>query len=209
MQPGERGECLPCQIHESLEVGKFPEAPELKGMARIEAFLERLANRNRFFQRLFSRIWLPLAFHSGLTMKKLDANTFTYVLPFRRFNKNFYNAMAGAALLANSEIAAGMYLFQELGGQWTVVCKQMQYKFLLPCFGPAIYQVRPLQELKEKLAQGKEFNIDMALDILQQVKHRGKQPRVGRCYITFHCAPKRGDGNRGLLNRRTRRRRSR
>ena len=39
--------------------------------------------------------------------------------------------MAGAALLGNSEVAGGMFLFAELGTDYEVVCKKMEYKFLI------------------------------------------------------------------------------
>jgi hypothetical protein len=138
-------------------------------------------------------------------MKKLDPTRFTYVLPFRRFNRNFYDAMAGAALVANSEIAAGMYLFGELGGQWTVVCKRINYRFLRPCLGPAVYKVDPKADVQALMAIGKEFNIDMQLEIQQQMTGRNSHPRVGRCDVTFHCAPKGPEGNRGFRRRRRRR----
>ena len=35
-----------------------------------------------------------------------------------------------------------------------------------------------------------EFNIDLRMDIKQQLKQKGKELRVGRCDITFHCTPK-------------------
>ena len=41
------------------------------------------------------------------------------ILPFRKFNKNWYNAMAGAALLGNAEIAGGMYVFGTVGADYT------------------------------------------------------------------------------------------
>ncbi len=178
---------------------------ELRGWPRFEAWVERLAHKYKFIRKITSRLYLPIAFHSGLTMKKLDPHTFTYVLPFRRFNRNFYDAMAGAALVANSEIAAGMYLFGELGGKWTVVCKNINYRFLRPCLGPAIYKVDPRDELKARLAAGVEFNIDLTLEILQQVSGKRRHPRVGRCDVTFHCTPKGPEGNRGLSRRRKRR----
>ncbi|MFW5652469.1 MAG: hypothetical protein ACOC0P_00345 [Planctomycetota bacterium] len=183
--------------------------PKLTRWARFEAWLERAASRSSHIRKLTSRIYLPLAFHSGLTMKKLDAATFTCVLPFRRFNRNWYNAMAGAALLANSEIAAGMYLFGELGGKWTIVCKNLNYRFLRPCFGPAIYRVTPLQDLPELMHAGREFNIDLSLEVLQHVKRRGRERRVGRCDVTFHCAPKAAEGNRAMEKRVKRRGRRR
>ncbi|MBL1216181.1 MAG: hypothetical protein D8M59_01650 [Planctomycetes bacterium] len=198
----------------SLELTRLSAIPngqmmpaKLKGWARIEAFIENLIHTNRFFHKIGSRIWLPLAFHSGLTMKKLDPHSFTAVLPFRRFNRNWYNAMAGAALVANSEIAAGMYLCAELGGKWTVVCRNLSYRFLRPCFGPAIYRVTPIDGLKEIIESGLEFNLDMAIDILQHVKNHGRQPRVGRCVLTFHCTPKDEHGNKRMFKRSGHRRR--
>ncbi len=82
-------------------------------MQRVEAYITRLSTKNNFWQKVCSMIWLPYAFHSGIRMKQLDSKRFTAVLPFRRFNRNWYNAMAGAALLGNSEIAGGMYLLSE------------------------------------------------------------------------------------------------
>lgn len=48
------------------------------------------------------------------------------------------------------------------------------------------------EDLTEKIAGGREFNIDIELEILQQVPGigAGKEKRVGRCDATFHCAPK-------------------
>lgn len=204
---GERDdtEAMSVEAETSCATGAGP--AHLTRWARFEAWLERLATRSTLVRKLTSRIYLPLAFHSGLTMKKLDAATFTCVLPFRRFNRNWYNAMAGAALLANSEIAAGMYLFGELGGQWTIVCKNLSYRFLRPCFGPAIYRVTPRQDLLDLMHQGREFNIDLDLEVLQHVKRRGRERRVGRSAVTFHCAPKAAEGNRAMEKRIKRRNR--
>lgn len=165
-------------------------------MGRVEAFISRLSTRNNFWHRVCSLIWLPYAFKSGIQMKRLDATTFTAVLPFRRFNKNWYNAMAGAALLANSEIAGGMYLFAEVGADYTVVCKELKYKFLRPCLGPAVYKVRPLADVKALVAAGGEFNIEVELDVLQQrlpvpgKKGPARDNRVGKCSAIFHVTPK-------------------
>jgi hypothetical protein len=148
-------------------------------------------------------IWLPYAFHSGIRMKRLDSNRFRAVLPFRRFNRNFYNAMAGAALLGNAEIAGGMFLLNECGRDHTVVCKEMRYRFLRPCFGPAIYEIIDSEDLKERLAAGDEFNISLDIEIRQRLKKRGRELRVGSCEITFHCTPK------ALLEERATRRKSR
>lgn len=98
--------------------------------------------------------------------------------------------MAGAALLGNSEVAAGMYLFAKCGSDFIVVCKEMKYKFLRPCRGPAVYEIIETEDLQQRLDAGTEFNIDLELQIRQQLKKRGKEVRVGRCIITFHCTPK-------------------
>lgn len=159
---------------------------------RAEAYISRLSTRNNFWHRVCSLIWLPYAFRSGISMKNLGTDRFVAILPFRRINRNWYNAMAGAALLANSEVAGGMYLFARCGGDYIVVCKKLSYNFLRPCVGPAIYNVKCAQDIELKIAAGGEFNIDIDLEILQLVQVLGatKEKRVGRCDATFHCAPK-------------------
>ncbi len=161
-----------------------------KYMQRVEAFISRLSTRNNFWHKICSLIWLPYAFRSGITMKRLGTKRFTAVLPFKRINRNWYNAMAGAALLGNSEVAAGMYLFAECGSDYIVVCKEMRYKFLRPCRGPAVYEIIETEDLQKRIATDAEFNIDLELEIRQQLKKRGKEVRVGRCVMTFHCTPK-------------------
>ena len=173
---------------------------------RAEAFIARLSTRNQFWHRVCSMIWLPYAFRSGIQMKRLDAQTFQAVLPFKRFNRNWYNAMAGAALLANSEIAGGAYIFGITGGDYTLVCKELSYKFLRPCFGPALYKITPKDDLQALIATGKEFNITIELEIMQQplvpaavaklkkqdrllARLAAKERRVGVCTATFHLTP--------------------
>src|SRR5947207_7207497 len=76
---------------------------------KIEAFVSRLSMRDNFWNSICSLIWLPLAFFSGIRLKELTSESFAAqaILPFRRFNRNWYRAMAGWALLANSAIAGG------------------------------------------------------------------------------------------------------
>lgn len=173
--------------------------PELTLFERAEAFVSELSTRNKFWNRVCSLIWLPYAFHSGITMAS-DETTHRAILPFRRFNKNWYNAMAGAALLGNSEIAGGNYLFKFCGGDYTVVCKHLEYKFLRPCLGPAEYLMTPLEDVHALIATGKEFNIPINMEIVQ-ILMPGVKPRmiagkpakpkcVGRCTVTFHVTPK-------------------
>ena len=127
-------------------------------------------------------------------MRRISRDRFTVVLPFKRSNRNFYNAMAGASLLGNSEVAAGMFLFKHCGSDYAVVCKNMSYKFLRPCYGPAVYNVRDAEQvavlLSDQMSSRDEFNIDFTMDITQILHKRGREVRVGRCDITFHCTPK-------------------
>lgn len=174
---------------------------------RVEAWVSRLSSRNNFWHRVCSMFWLPYAFRSGIRMKRVDSSTFTAVLPFRKFNRNWYNAMAGAALLGNSEIAGGMYVFGICGGDYTVVCKHLEYKFLRPCFGPAIYRINPREPIEPLLESKEEFNITLDLEIVQSIPPRGTKPagrerRVGRCTVTFHVTPKSQHKARKARNKR-------
>ena len=169
------------------------QTPHKRSLAdHFEAFFSRLTSRSVFWHRIGSLIWLPYAFRSGIKMQRVDDNSFSAILPFRRFNRNWYNAMAGAALLANSEIAGGTYIYGRCGGDYTVVCKKLSYDFLRPCFGPAIYRITPLGDLDALLATGNEFNISIELNVIQQIHKRGKERelRVGHCTAIFHVTPK-------------------
>src|SRR5262245_3588000 len=159
---------------------------------RVEAFVSRLSMRDNFWNGICSLVWLPLAFFSGIRMKELDQNSFVAraVLPFRRFNRNWYRAMAGGALLANSEIASGSYVFGICGSNYTVVCKHLSYTFLRPCFGPAVFRIQARDDIKQLMASGREFNIDLDIEVQQQGKPGEKDRRVGKCEATFHVTPK-------------------
>jgi len=165
---------------------------------KLEAFISSLSVRDNFWHRICSFIWLPYAFFSGIRMKELDSTTFSAVLPFNRFNRNWYRAMAGAALLGNSEVAGGMYVFGICGAGYTVVCKHLEYKFLRPCFGPAVYKIKPREDIHALIKTGGEFNLTLDLDVLQQVYKPGERDRrVGKCVATFHVTPKAHQKARG------------
>jgi acyl-coenzyme A thioesterase PaaI-like protein len=158
---------------------------------RVEAFVSRLSVRDNFWHSICSLIWLPLAFFSGIRMKQFDAHSFAAVLPFRRFNRNWYRAMAGGALLANSEIAGGMYVFGVCGGDYAVVCKHLEYKFLRPCLGPAVYRMTPRENIRALMQAGGEFNITLDLEVQQQgFRPNERDRRVGQAVATFHVTPK-------------------
>src|SRR5882672_8608897 len=171
---------MPVTEVESLAVvGQFqkqrPDQRPKNWYDRLEAFVSSLSVRDNFWHRVCSFIWLPFAFFSGIRIKRIDAETFSAVLPFTRFNRNWYHAMAGAALLGNSEIAGGMYVFGVCGADYTVVCKHMNYTFLRPCFGPAVYRMKPREDMKACLATKREFNITIDMEITQQASRRGEK----------------------------------
>lgn len=170
---------------------------------KIESVFSRLSTKNNFWHRACSMIWLPFAFKSGITFKRKGGHRFIAVLPFKRSNRNFYNAMAGAALLGNSEVAAGMFLFPHVGSDYICVCKEMKYRFLLPCYGPATYEIvdseRIEEEAKKLATQGKSFNIPFEMIVTQNKRKSNKKIKVGKCAITFHCRPKSEDRNRKKL----------
>jgi len=189
---------------------------------QVEAFVSRLSVRDNFWHSICSLIWLPLAFFSGIRLKMVNTATKAFdsaaqgaedavqsakltaaaVLPFRRFNRNWYRAMAGGALLANSEIAGGMYVFGIVGGDYTVVCKHLEYRFLRPCLGPAVYRMNPREDVLALVAAGGEFNVTVDMDVLQQASRLGeKDKRVGQCVATFHVTPKVQHKNKRLRNR--------
>jgi len=159
---------------------------------KVEAFVSRLSMRDNFWNSICSLIWLPLAFFSGIRMKELEPGSFAAhaILPFRRFNRNWYRAMAGGALLANSEIAGGTYVFGICGADYTVVCKNLNYTFLRPCFGPAVYRMTARENVKELVAAGGEFNVTIDMEISQQGFRGERDRRVGKCEATFHVTPK-------------------
>jgi hypothetical protein len=176
---------------------------------RAEAFFSRLSTKNNFWHRLCSLIWLPYAWRSGISMKRLNTGRFTAILPFKRVNRNWYNAMAGAALLGNSEVAGGMFLFSEVGIDYIVICKDLKYRFLRPCCGPAVYDVVNPETLHDYVGEAKkdgaEFNVDLTMNVCQ-IHGKSERPlRVGRCKMTFHCAPKAAVRSRSSKQARKRR----
>jgi hypothetical protein len=218
------------RVRSSRETAAVPRSRLAEKVERmydqVEAFVSRLSVRDNFWHSICSLIWLPLAFFSGIRLKMVNTATKAFdtaaqgaedavagavdkakftaaaVLPFRRFNRNWYRAMAGGALLANSEIAGGMYVFGIVGGAYTVVCKHLEYKFLRPCFGPAVYRMNPRENVHELVTAGGEFNVTVDMDILQQASRLGeKDKRVGQCVATFHVTPKVQHKNKRQRNR--------
>lgn len=182
----------PTRVAQSARHTPPPERNPFKRLwLRAERKLSELSTKSNFWHRILAFIFLPLAYRSGIKFKDVAKDSASIVLPFRRFNKNWYRAMAGAALLGNSEVAGGMYVFGKVGVKYTVVCKDMSYRFLRPCFGPAVYKIDPREDIEALVATGEEFNVTLDMTIVQAVfKKDEKERRVGSCVITFHVTPK-------------------
>ena len=181
----------------AADAGGEPEGRPRGLFQRLWVWLDKvfsaLSTRNNFWHRVMSWGFLPLAYRSGIQLRGREApeDAFECVLPFSRFNKNWYQAMAGAALLANSEVAGGMSIFKQCGGDYTVVCKELNYKFRRPCLGPAVYRCEPQGDLESLVASGEEFNITVEITVLQAVVEKGqREKKVGLCTAEFHVAPK-------------------
>jgi len=170
---------------------RAPAPPRATWIDKVEAFVSRLSTRDNFWHSICSFIWLPLAFFSGIRTRQIGEDSYESYLPFRRFNRNWYRAMAGGALLGNAEIAGGMYVFGICGSEYTVVCKNLNYTFLRPCLGPAVYRMKSRDNLRELVSAGGEFNTILDMDIMQQpLGKQDRERRVGRCEVTFHVTPK-------------------
>lgn len=176
-------------VHPSQSKRVVP--PKPTWVDKVEAFISRLSTRDNFWHSICSFVWLPLAFFSGIRTRKIDTDTYAAYLPFRRFNRNWYRAMAGGALLGNAEIAGGMYVFGICGSDYTVVCKNLNYTFLRPCLGPAVYRMKARENIRELAQSGKEFNCVLDMEVMQQpLNTKDRERRVGKCEVTFHVTPK-------------------
>ncbi|MBX2851105.1 MAG: hypothetical protein KTR15_05095 [Phycisphaeraceae bacterium] len=158
----------------------------------FENWLTEKSTESNRWHRFLAWVFLPLAYRSGIKLgKRSEAGDYEVAMPFTTFNKNWYNAMAGAALLGNSEVAGGMYIFNQVGPDYTVVCKELNYKFRLPCVGPAIYRVKPVDDIAELKKHKLEFNVTVEMQVVQAVHHKDeKERKVGKATATFHVAPK-------------------
>lgn len=160
---------------------------QLPFIQRAERCLAELSVRNNFWHRTFAFFFLPVAWHSGITMQWIG-DQLTPRMPYRRANRNWYGAMSGAALSGNAEIAGGLILNKRIGRDYTCVCKSLSYRFLRPCLGPAEYHLESLEGLEEGLESEREFNVNMQLHVFQVEKTELRL--VGKADITFHLVPK-------------------
>lgn len=155
---------------------------------KLESFAGRLSVRNYFWNGLLAFFCMPSVFLSGIRMR-FTPEAFEAVLPFRRFNRNSYGTMSGAALLGNCEVAAGGYIFYASVGQFRIVCKKLNYTFRYPCTGAAKYVIEKNHQLMQLLSELKPFTIDLTAEVYQLNKKGEIIRKVGSALTTFHARP--------------------
>ncbi|HEY9036377.1 MAG TPA: hypothetical protein VIM96_06630 [Pseudomonadales bacterium] len=155
---------------------------------KLESFAARLSTKSAFWNSVLALFLMPAVFLSGIRMR-FTPEHFEAVLPFRRFNRNSYGTMAGAALLGNCEVAAGGYLFYASEGQFQIVCKKLSYSFRYSCNGPVKYVVALNDQVKELIAALKPFTIDLATEIYELDRKGAIKRKIGTAMTTFHARP--------------------
>lgn len=97
--------------------------------------------------------------------------------------------MAGGAILGNSELAAGSYLFMLSKGEYRMICTSLNYRFLLPSIDAIMYKAFvDLEELADKIKTGDKFNIEMTIKVFRTSKNKATR-RIGSGTISFHMWP--------------------
>jgi hypothetical protein len=158
----------------------------------LDKRITELAIYNPIWQRFLSFFWMPFAYHSGVRIVRRKGDALNVLLPFRRPNRNWYGDMAGAAILGNAELAAGMILFEHCGADCIIVCKKMDFHFHANCTGPALYVACSKTDIEGKLAAGRPFECAMEMDVFQADKATGEPGHklVGSCEIAFSVTQK-------------------
>ncbi|MBO1519949.1 DUF4442 domain-containing protein [Oceanisphaera pacifica] len=165
-----------------------PPASNFKWISpKVERALNQASMRSPVLRWLLSWIFFPMVCKFGLRIN-YDPNNFYVEVPHKRFNRNAYGTIGGAALLANIELAAGAYLFMRTDGGHRLVCRNLSYRFRLPSTNGLHFKIEPVsQDIDEAITTGQPFNADLKVHVYT----RGKQPGVpgrliGRGDVTFH-----------------------
>jgi hypothetical protein len=155
----------------------------------LEIKLNKLSIKKPFINRLLAVIFMPFISRSGLKVNYDPKNFYAY-LPKKRFNSNWYGTQAGAAILGNSELAAGCYLFLRTEGEYRMVCTRLDYRFLLPSTDPVIFKVELDEaELEEKIAAGGKFMMDLTIKLYRAKTRSTTGKRIGSGHISFKVWP--------------------
>lgn len=165
------------------------------GMPKIAPKVEYLITRevmNRpWLHGVLSFLMMPLVWKLGTRINyKLD--DFYVEVPPKRINKNYYGTIGGAALLANLELAAGAFVNLRSGGKHRLVCRNINYRFMLPSTDGLHFRVEAIDDaaLDTSLRSNRPFNAELKVVAYTRGERRG-QPgsRIGRGEIRFHVWP--------------------
>lgn len=139
---------------------------------------------------VLAMLFLPLAWRLGLRINYSPENFYAET-PRNRYTTNHYGTIGGAALLANLELAAGAYLSMRTGGRYRLVCRNVQYRFMLPATNGLHFRVEPDNEaLESDLGSDLPFNAHLKVSVYTRGKHRGEPGRrIGRGELKFHAWP--------------------
>jgi hypothetical protein len=155
---------------------------------KLEKYFNRLSIKYRFINKLLSFFFMPFVNKSGLKMNFVEDDYYA-ILPKKRMNLNWYGTMAGGAILGNSELAAGSYLFMLSKGEYRMICTRLNYRFMLPSIDAIMYKATvDLEELAEKIKTGGKFNIEMTIKVFRTNKDKATR-RIGSGTISFHMWP--------------------
>lgn len=163
----------------------YPGIAALNLWQRTRIALKRLTTRSRFWHNALTMVFMPSLWRSGIRLQ-LMPDHFQGVLPFNRNNRNFDGDVAGAALLANCEVAAGGYIFYATEGAFSVVCKRLSFNFRRPCRAAVEYRVALRDELAGLVAARRPFTMDLDVEVFELGEsHRN----IGNATATFHARP--------------------
>ncbi len=174
--------------HSRIELDGFKPVLKLTFFQKLESYFSRLSVQSRIWNSILAFFCMPAVLRSGIKMR-LIADNFEAILPYRRFNRNAYGTMSGAALLGSCEVAAGGYIYYSSLGQFQVVCKDLQYRFRCSCTGPVKYVVAANDQLKQLISELKPFTIALNTDIYQLDRNGEIVRRIGKAIATFHARP--------------------
>ena len=153
----------------------------------LERAMNRATIRSPFLRRILSILFLPMVWRLGLRINYSLENFFVEV-PHTRINRNSYGTIGGAALLANLELAAGSYLFMRTDGGHRIVCRNVNYRFMLPSTNGLRLEVEPLDEdLEAAIQSGSPFNANVKVNVYSRGEGKGERGRrIGRGELRFH-----------------------
>lgn len=161
---------------------------------KLERTLNQATIRSPLLRWILSFIFMPMVCRFGMRIN-YASDDFYVEVPHKRFNRNAYGTIGGAALLANLELAAGAYLFMRTEGGHRLVCRNVSYRFRLPSTKGLHFKVEPVSEdIDELIATNEPFNASLKVNVYTRSDTPGKPGhRIGRGDITFHLWPVQGN----------------